>query len=379
MDNKNIYDVVRNLETNNHKNYKNRKRRGLIKSLTFIISCALIGGVAGAGITFMVGQNEDNIENNLNITEVSSKEEKEVLTISEAYAKVSPAVVTVSAKGLEGFNGFFMQETEGIGSGFIISEQGHVLTNYHVIEGAKDVSLTLSDGTEVNSIILNYDEEQDIAMLKIQDDIKMPSVAELGNSNILIPGEEVIAIGTPLSKDFSQTVTNGIISALNRNVTTEDGNTLKVIQTNTAINPGNSGGPLVNTRGEVIGINTLKISGEAEGIGFSIPIDDIKGQIEALSKPVLNLGITIRIVDKETAKQVNLEEGLYILEVAEFSPAELGGIKPGDLIVKVDGERVKDFEGFDKIKDKKEEGDSMKLTIIREGKTKIIDVVLTAE
>ena len=400
MDNENIYDAVyknENLNEMENSNYSNnsnnnkpsKKRRGAMgKIVAIIVSCSLLGGITGSGVTYLMlknnntstEQNKQNVVNNIDTTDVSFKKDG-ALSITEAFQKVAPAVVTVSTKGVATFNGFFQQEVEGIGSGFIINEDGYILTNYHVIEGAKEVSVTLSDNTTVSAKVVNYDENQDVAMLKITDEnVKVPAVAELGDSNALQQGEEVIAIGTPLSADLSQTVTNGIVSALNRNVETESGVVLNLIQTNASINPGNSGGPLVNTKGQVVGINTMKMSGEnTEGIGFAIPINDISDKIESLSKPILNLGISIRTVDESLASQLKMEQGLYVVEVNEFSPAEKAGVKAGDLIVKVDGQRVKTFDELKEIKNSKNEGDSLKLEVIRDGKSKTMDVTLTSE
>lgn len=398
MDNENIYDAVYKDENSNEKestsnyynsNNKPKKRRGAMgKVVAIVVSCSLLGGITGSGVTYLMlkGNNSNNTQqtnqnssSKLDTTEVSFKKDGS-LSISEAFEKVSPAVVTVSTKGVATFNGIFSQEVDGMGSGFIINEDGYILTNYHVIEGAKEVSVTLSDNRAVSAKVVNYDAEQDVAMLKITDDsIEVPAVVELGDSNALKQGEEVIAIGTPLSSDLSQTVTNGIVSALNRNVETETGVQLNLIQTNAAINSGNSGGPLVNTQGQVIGINTLKMSGDAEGIGFAIPINDINDKIESLSKPILNLGISIRTVDETLASQLKMEQGLYVVEVNEFSPAEKAGLKSGDLIVKVDNQRVKTFDELKTIKNSKSEGDSLKLEVIRDGQTKTMDVTLTAE
>ena len=400
MDNENIYDAVYKNENSNemeNSNYSNntnnnkpsKKRRGAMgKIVAIIVSCSLLGGITGSGVTYLMlknnnaptEQNKQNVVSNIDTTDVSFKKDG-ALSITEAFQKVAPAVVTVSTKGVATFNGFFQQEVEGIGSGFIINEDGYILTNYHVIEGAKEVSVTLSDNTTVSAKVVNYDANQDVAMLKITDEnVKVPAVAELGDSNALQQGEEVIAIGTPLSADLSQTVTNGIVSALNRNVETESGVVLNLIQTNASINPGNSGGPLVNTKGQVIGINTMKMSGEnTEGIGFAIPINDISDKIESLSKPILNLGISIRTVDESLASQLKMEQGLYVVEVNEFSPAEKAGVKAGDLIVKVDGQRVKTFDELKEIKNSKNEGDSLKLEVIRDGKSKTMDVTLTSE
>ncbi len=494
MDNENIYDAVYKNENSNemeNSNYSNntnnnkpsKKRRGAMgKIVAIIVSCSLLGGITGSGVTYLMlknnnaptEQNKQNVVNNIDTTDVSFKKDGALsiteafqkvapavvtvstkgvatfngkqnvvnnidttdvsfkkdgaLSITEAFQKVAPAVVTVSTKGVATFNGFFQQEVEGIGSGFIINEDGYILTNYHVIEGAKEVSVTLSDNTTVSAKVVNYDANQDVAMLKITDEnVKVPAVAELGDSNALQQGEEVIAIGTPLSADLSQTVTNGIVSALNRNVETESGVVLNLIQTNASINPGNSGGPLVNTKGQVVGINTMKMSGEntegigfaipindisdkieslskpilnlgisirtvdegintmkmsgenTEGIGFAIPINDISDKIESLSKPILNLGISIRTVDESLASQLKMEQGLYVVEVNEFSPAEKAGVKAGDLIVKVDGQRVKTFDELKEIKNSKNEGDSLKLEVIRDGKSKTMDVTLTSE
>ena len=400
MDNENIYDAVYKNENSNemeNSNYSNntnnnkpsKKRRGAMgKIVAIIVSCSLLGGITGSGVTYLMlknnnaptEQNKQNVVNNIDTTDVSFKKDG-ALSITEAFQKVAPAVVTVSTKGVATFNGFFQQEVEGIGSGFIINEDGYILTNYHVIEGAKEVSVTLSDNTTVSAKVVNYDANQDVAMLKITDEnVKVPAVAELGDSNALQQGEEVIAIGTPLSADLSQTVTNGIVSALNRNVETESGVVLNLIQTNASINPGNSGGPLVNTKGQVVGINTMKMSGEnTEGIGFAIPINEVKTRLGSLSKPILNLGISIRTVDESLASQLKMEQGLYVVEVNEFSPAEKAGVKAGDLIVKVDGQRVKTFDELKEIKNSKNEGDSLKLEVIRDGKSKTMDVTLTSE
>lgn len=395
MDNENIYDAVYKEENLNQKNENNsynserirkprKKGGGMGKIIALVVSCSLLGGVAGSGLTYVMMNNEvdttqQNTVSNVNTADVSFKNDS-TLSITEAFEKVAPAVVTVSTKGVTS-NGFFQQQYEGVGSGFIINEDGYILTNYHVIEGASEISVTLSDNTTVAAKVVNYDENQDVAMLKITDnDVKIPAVVELGDSDQLRQGESVIAIGTPLSTNLSQTVTNGIVSALNRNVETESGVMQNLIQTDASINPGNSGGPLVNTRGQVVGINTMKATGtDTEGIGFAIPINDISDKIESLSKPILNLGISIRTVDETLANKLSMEQGLYVVEVNEFSPAEKAGVKPGDLIVKVDGQRVKTFDELKEIKNSKNDGDTITLEVIRDGKTKTLDVTLTSE
>ena len=388
MDDKNIYDVVYSSgKDNNNDTYnfqephvKAKKKRGFNKTIAGVVVCTLCSGFIGSGVTYLALKNNLTQTKTININPATFDTESEALSATEAYNKVAPAAVVVSTKSVT--QGYFMhtQEVEGIGSGFIINEEGYILTNYHVIQGAQEISVTLSNDVTTTAQVVNYDENQDVAMIKITDEsVEIPATVELGDSDALQPGEEVIAIGTPLSTELSSTVTKGIISATSRSVAVESGVTMNLIQTDAAINAGNSGGPLVNTKGEVVGINTSKISGEAvEGIGFSIPINDIKDKIESLSKPILNLGISVRTIDEALSKQLNMEQGLYIVEVTEFSSAEKAGLKAGDIIVKADGTRIKTFDEFKEIKNAKEEGQDISLEVIRNGESKTINVTLTA-
>ncbi|MDU5261153.1 MAG: trypsin-like peptidase domain-containing protein [Clostridium celatum] len=396
MDNENIYDAAYseaqvsdevevkntfNEEPSKEKKKKRRNGKGIAKYIALALICSLCGGVIGSGVTYFVtGKNvsDNSSGNTVTVDPVSFATDSTALSAAEIYQKVAPAVVMVSTKTIQTVNGWFQQEAEGMGSGFIINTDGYILTNYHVIDGANEVTVTLSDGNEVTASVVNYDSDQDVAMIKINEDIEVPGVVELGDSDALQPGEEVLAIGNPLSKELSSTLTKGIVSALNRSIETETGVSTNLIQTDTAINSGNSGGPLINTKGEVIGINTLKASDGAEGIGFAIPINDVKVKIDSLSKPILNLGVSIRVIDESMAKQLNMEEGLYIVEVNEFSPAEKAGLKGGDLIVKADGTRIKTFEELQEIKNSKEEGDTINIEFIRDGKTQNTTITLTS-
>ena len=386
MDDKNIYDVVYSSgDDNNTYNFqeppvKVKKKRGFNKTIAAVIVCTLCSGFIGSGVTYLALKDNLKETKTINVNPSKFDTKSEALSATEAYNKVAPAAVVVSTKSVT--QGYFMhtQEVEGIGSGFIINEEGYILTNYHVIQGAQEISVTLSNDVTTTAQIVNYDENQDVAMIKITDEsVKIPATVELGDSDSLQPGEEVIAIGTPLSTELSSTVTKGIISATSRSVAVESGVTMNLIQTDAAINAGNSGGPLVNTKGEVVGINSSKISGEAvEGIGFSIPINDIKDKIESLSKPILNLGISVRTIDEALSKQLNMEQGLYVVEVTEFSSAEKAGLKAGDIIVKADGNRITTFDEFKAVKNGKEEGDEISLEVIRNGESKTINVTLTA-
>ena len=386
MDDKNIYDVVYSSgDDNNTYNFqeppvKVKKKRGFNKTIAAVIVCTLCSGFIGSGVTYLALKDNLKETKTINVNPSKFDTKSEALSATEAYNKVAPAAVVVSTKSVT--QGYFMQtqEVEGIGSGFIINEEGYILTNYHVVKGAQEISVTLSNDVTTTAQVVNYDENQDVAMIKITDEsVEIPATVELGDSDALQPGEEVIAIGTPLSTELSSTVTKGIISATSRSVAVESGVTMNLIQTDAAINAGNSGGPLVNTKGEVVGINSSKISGEAvEGIGFSIPINDIKDKIESLSKPILNLGISVRTIDEALSKQLNMEQGLYVVEVTEFSSAEKAGLKAGDIIVKADGNRITTFDEFKAVKNGKEEGDEISLEVIRNGESKTINVKLTA-
>lgn len=360
---------------------KNGRRIFGIGALVVIV--ALLSGFCGSGLTYIM-MKKDNVgvatqtENIANENAVADFKNSQPMTTQQVFNKVAPAVVIVSTKGLME-NGFTSQEVEGIGSGFIINEDGDILTNYHVVEGAQEVTVTLSTGKEVKAKVVNYDQTQDIAMIRLEGDVKVPAVAELGNSDTVKPGEEVIAIGTPLSKDFAQTVTKGVVSAVGRTVTTDNGKQVNLIQTDAAINQGNSGGPLVNAQGQVIGINTLKLAGGAEGIGFAIPINEVKSKLDVLSKPILTLGVKVREINEQLSKKYDLPEGIYVVEVVSFSPAEKAGIKSGDVITYFDGKRVKTLEEVNKIKNTKNAGDKVSVKVVRDGKTKTLELTLEAQ
>ncbi len=308
------------------------------------------------------------------------KEDENALSVTEIVRRVGPAVVGVSTKSIIDRGFFGLQQQEGIGSGFIINEEGHILTNYHVIQGAQIVKVIFYDGTETDARVLNYDEANDIALLKLTDpSITVPATVTLGNSDELLVGEYVVAIGSPLGKEFLGTTTTGIISALDRDVDIE-GKTLKLLQTDTAINPGNSGGPLINSRGEVIGINTAKFgkSGmtNVEGIGFSIPINQAKHKLAELSKPILRIGIQGRIVDDEISKKINLPKGIYVVQVEPFSNAERAGISQGDIIIKFGGKEVLTFDDLNEIKSKHNIGDKVNVVVSRNGEKKQLELTL---
>lgn len=369
-----------------------KKRSGnFIGYLAVALVCSMLGGLLGAGGVLYVAPQSDAFKNTelykrvvrdkaINYGPTTLAAEKDALTVTQIVNKIGPAVVGVSTKSVQNYGLFGSKVAEGIGSGFIINEEGYILTNYHVINGAQEVKVILSDGKEVAAKVVNYDQQADMAVVKITDNIKVPGVAELGDSESVQVGESVVAIGNPLGKEFLGSVTSGIVSAVNREVNIQ-GKNLTLIQTDAAINPGNSGGPLVNARGQVIGINTAKINTEAvaggvEGIGFSIPINQAKEKLGTLSKPLLKIGIAGRDVDDKTAAENKVPTGVYIAQVQEFSPAEKAGIKPGDIITSFDGQKVSTIDEVNKLKSKHNSGDVVKVEVYRDGKNKMLDLKL---
>jgi 2-alkenal reductase len=265
--------------------------------------------------------------------------------ITQSVQRVGPAVVTVvgTIPGQMTFFGPTGDQTVS-GSGVFISDQGYLLTNNHVVEGAKEVSIILSDGTEQTATIVSTDIYSDIAVLKT--DGTVPAVAILGNSDALDPGESVIAIGSPLG-NFKNTVTVGVVSATGRSIDTGNGYQIEdLIQTDAAINHGNSGGPLVNLAGEVIGINTLVVrntnSGDvAEGLGFAIPVNTAAAIAQQIieqgyfARPYI--GINFQPINPNIAARYNLpaQWGVYVTDVAGGSPASEAGLQRGDIITKI--------------------------------------------
>lgn len=363
---------------------KNRKGGKIAALIAGALVCAMLGGtIGGAGVYYLTKNNNSSLGGSKKSisydppTFTSATSKDGVLSATEAVKRISPAVVGVAVKSISRNSFLDIKEQDGIGSGFIINEEGYVVTNYHVINGASEVKIILNDGKEVNAKVINYDADQDIAVVKITDKMKVPGVAVLGNSDALQAGEDVIAMGNPLGKEFSQTVTKGVVSSADRVIKTEKGVDTHYIQTDTAINPGNSGGPLINAKGEVIGINSAKKVGEGiEGIGFSIPINKVRERLDVLSKPILKLGIVIRDIDDKTAKANGLEEGVYVREIEEFSAAEKAGLKIGDLIVKVDGKRIKTSKELNDLKNKHKEGEVVNLAVIRDNKEVNIQIKL---
>ncbi len=310
--------------------------------------------------------------------------------------KVLPSIVGISVEyPISTLFSKVVSTAKAEGSGVIISEDGYILTNNHVISStsssssnlyyevgeASKITVSLYNDEEVyEAKVIGTDEITDLAVIKIEK--QGLTAAELGDSDSLQVAEWCMAIGNPLGMKSS--ITTGSISALNRSITDSDGKNFTLIQTDAAINEGNSGGALVNSKGQVIGINTLKASGTGvEGLGFAIPINSTKSiysdliNYNKVKRPYI--GITGINITESTIKQnpsLKLEIGAYIRDIEEFSPAEKAGLKIGDIIIKADGKEVKTMDDLNEIKNSHAIGDEMNLTIKRDGNEKEISITL---
>lgn len=338
--------------------------------------------LSGTHISLNTSSNTyDNTNNQLDVTDYSNTS----IAVAE---KALPSVVGI--KVTYQISSIFGNSTgEATGSGIIISDDGYIVTNNHVvssesssyyaIQEATGISVKLyNDDTSYEAKIIGTDEYTDLAVLKIEKTGLTP--ATLGDSTKVKVGEFVMAVGNPLGMDYS--VTTGVVSAIERDVVA-DGKSYSVIQTDAAINTGNSGGALVNSVGEVIGINTLKLAGNGiEGVGFAIPISSTTSIISQLieHKEVIRpfIGIAGSAIDSYDAQRYNLPQGVYVDEVTKDSPAEKAGIKKSDIITKIEGKEVTTVDQLNRIKYNYNVGDKVKLTIIRGTEELEVEVTLVA-
>ncbi|NLW10830.1 MAG: PDZ domain-containing protein [Clostridiaceae bacterium] len=305
-------------------------------------------------------------------------DDRKSLSTMEIAAIGRPAVVAISTEttmtDMFGRTG----PVEAAGSGFIITEDGYIVTNFHVVKGAETITVTMESGEVSEAVLVGSDESNDIAVLKV-DGENLPTVI-FGESSDLQIGELAVAIGNPLGR-LSGTVTAGIISALDRSITI-DGQTLSLLQTDAAINSGNSGGALFNSYGEVIGINTAKNAGSGvEGLGFAIPIDNAKPVVESLIRygyvrGRTKIGINTRDVTAQMALYYQLPEGVYVVEIDSTGPAYEAGVRQGDIIVAVDGEEIKTAAELLKKRNAKEPGDELEVKVVRNNVEKTFSIIL---
>lgn len=305
----------------------------------------------------------------------------EDLNVAAAVAqKVTPSVVRISTITVERDLFFGKRSAEGVGSGVVIDPSGYILTNAHVVgEHPEELTVFLKDGRELDGEVMWKDSLLDLAVVKVE--AANLTAAELGDSDNLIVGEVTIAIGNPLGTRFERTVTQGIVSGLNRSIMVDEGSVMEdLIQTDAAINPGNSGGPLINSKGQVIGINTVKAS--AEGLGFAIPINITKPITQKLIKNgkfvATYMGITP--LDSEMlgyyATDIEIQKGIYVYNVPAGTPASKAGLRSKDIITHINGEEVNTLVKFKSILYSLDPGDTISVKYTRNGSENTLDITL---
>lgn len=302
------------------------------------------------------------------------------LTVEQIAAKAADSVVEITTEGVSTDSAMRQVITQGAGSGVILSEDGKIVTNNHVIDGASKITVTLRNGESYDATLVGTDAETDVALLKINATGLTP--AEMGDSDSLQVGETAVAIGNPLGQ-LGGTVTNGIISALDRDITLED-QTMTLLQTNAAINPGNSGGGLFNGQGQLIGVVVAKSSGEnVEGLGFAIPVNKVQKVVDQLSeygyvKGRVALGVSL--VDITTEQQALMYQvpqlGVYIWQVTEGGSAQEAGLQQGDCIQAIDGTKVSTATEVKEILQQHQVGDTIAVQVLRNGQTGTVNVTL---
>ena len=359
----------------------NMKKYVAVAAIAAVLNMAIFAGVFYAGYYFggnksgrlgknpiVQNYNNGNTENSTTGATQTVDNGIELSTV-EISKKVGPAVVGITSQIQTALSFFGTTTSEGAGSGIIISEDGYIVTNNHVIDGATKVTVTLNTGSEYDAKIIGKDEKTDLAVIKIKPDETI-TVAELGDSTKLQVGEKAVAIGNPLGMEFFGSTTQGIISAVNRTINVEN-RTMNVIQTDAAINSGNSGGALVNSYGQVIGINAVKISSSTvEGMSFAIPISEAMPIISDLmqygyvkGRPVI--GITSRDVTEYMSARQGWPMGVQVMSCQPGSGAEVAGLEQGDIIVKADGKDVKSVDELNKIKDSHKPGEFIKMKVYK--------------
>ena len=357
------------------------------KFVALALCCALLGGVAGgSGVWYLTQRQGTTIYESthepvsVDTTSVSSGE---AMTPAQLYANYVDACVGISTQVTTNVYGYQVQGAAA-GSGFVVTSDGYIVTNYHVIENATSITVNFVDGTSYDATLVGGEAENDVAVLKIE--ATGLHAVTLGDSDALVVGEPVYTIGNPLG-ELTWSLTDGLVSAKDRTVTTSEGETMNMLQTNTAINPGNSGGPLFNAYGEVIGITSAKLSNNSssseatiEGLGFAIPINDVKDIITDLiehgyvtGRP--NLGILTTDVSS-AATRYGVPAGSFVEAVLDGSCADNGGLQQGDIITAIDGTEAADTNTLKALLREHTAGDTVTLSVYRSGETIELQITL---
>ena len=376
----------------NNKNKRSRKpmspkQKGAIKIVALCLVCALLGGLAQPIYSSLSGGNETTIytgDRTPTQVDTASVDTSKELTTAEIYAKYVNSCVGITVDIVS--TNVFGQTVTGAaaGSGFVITEDGYILTNYHVIDGANSIKVTFDNGKEYTATYVGGEEKNDIAVIKVDATGLTPVV--IGKSSDMLVGEQVTTIGNPLGElTFSEST--GIISALDRSIPMSDGRPMNMTHTACAINSGNSGGPLFNSHGEVIGIVSAKYSSgsnsssaSVEGLGFAIPMDDVASMVSDLvkngyvtGKPIM--GISVADVD-ESVTSYGVPQGAIIRVVTPDLCGAKAGLQAGDIVTKIDNTDVTSASDLTSAIGNYKPGDKVTLTIFRSGETKTVEVTL---
>ena len=325
--------------------------------------------------------NTVNNKPSANISQTSTNKSGDALTVAQVADLTSASVVEITTETVA--NDMFMRQyvTEGAGSGVIISNDGYIATNNHVIDGASKITVRLTTGEEYEAKLIGTDSQTDVAVVKIEA-TNLPAVT-YGDSDNLVVGDTAIAIGNPLG-ELGGTVTNGIISALDREIELES-QTMTLLQTNAAINPGNSGGGLFNNKGELIGLVVAKSAGsDVEGLGFAIPVNVVKEVVTSIinvgyveGRPVLGVSV-VDITSAQQAYQYGVNQlGVYVMGLTEGTKAEKSGLKVGDCIVAIEDTQISSTTALKKALQQKKVGDTVKVLVSRDGKLVTLEIELS--
>ncbi len=405
------------------------KSSSLVKKIGISLLSGVVGGALSFGGLYYIANGNQSSSSTSSVSSTTSSGKTTVSNVTynvtsdvtTAVSKVQDAVVSIinlqSTSSNDQLGGLFRSdesnsssndstlEIASEGSGVIYKKSGdtaYIVTNNHVVEGQKELQVVLADGTKVTATLVGTDSYTDLAVLKISSS-KVTTVATFGDSSALKVGEPAIAIGSPLGSEYANSVTEGIISSLNRQVTStnDEGEAVSInaIQTDAAINPGNSGGPLINIEGQVVGINSSKIASSSssssgvsvEGMGFAIPSNDVVTIINQLEKngkitrPALGVSMyDLRSISSEQQEKIlkvpsTVKQGVVILNVANGTPAEKAGLEKYDVITKIDGKEITSTTELRAALYAKSVGDTMKITFYRESKEKTVTVELTVD
>lgn len=387
-----MYDNFYTQNTESQKQTSGKKRQA-VKFAAFGLCCAVAGGaIGGLSAGTVYGKTEQEAVTTLytgtrpTVVSTVNIDGKKELSAAEVYASNLGSVVGINGNVTTNIWGQTVSNAVS-GSGFVISSDGYILTNYHVVNGVSDITVFFADGTSYDAALIGGEEDNDIAVLKIEASGLTPVV--LGDSDSVTVGENVYAIGNPLG-ELTFTLTGGLISAKDRSVTSSDGTVINMIQTDTAINSGNSGGPLFDRYGQAVGIVSAKLSdsnsssASVEGLGFAIPINDVSEMVSSIiqngyvtGKP--NLGILMGSENPFVSVQSGRTTGCQVLAVLEGSCAAQGGLQAGDTIIEWNGTEITSGSVLGNVIQGNKAGETVKVSVVRDGQTIMLEVTLDEE